>query len=358
MGDGSLSQDEIDALLQGADDILTTPSATPSMDFAGRGGAISPVERDSLSDLLNSTMEMVVPSLSGYLGKNITITNAYVEIKSQADIRKDFGKKYIQLPVNFTGGFSGNNLVVFNYEDAEIISSLMMGDESGTPPEDMTDAHQSTIQEFVSQMLSSMATGFSNKLGRSIGITPPNLSVVNRVKDLQVPPGDEIVKVTYNLKIENLINSKFYQLMELSLGSDIAKSLMAESGGGMPAMQPQMMGMGQMEQQTGPQVGISSVKYPPLGESVPYGAGTNISLLLDVPMTLTVELGRTRQLVKDILGLGEGSIIELDKLAGEPVDLLVNGKLIAKGEVVVIDENFGVRITDIVSPAERFGKVQ
>ena len=357
MGDGSLSQDEIDALLQGADDILTTPSATPSMDYAARGGGgLSPAERDSLADLLNSTMEMVVPSLSGYLGKNITITNAYVEIKSQADIRKDFGKKYIQLPVNFTGGFTGNNLIVFNYEDAEIISSLMMGDESGTPPEEMTDAHQSTIQEFVSQMLSSMATGFSNKLGRSIGITPPNLSVVNRVKDLQLPPGDEIAKVTYNIKIENLINSKFYQLIELSLGSDIAKSLMAGSGGGMPAMPQQAMG--QMEQQMGSQVGISQIKFPPLGESVPYGAGTNISLLLDVPMTLTVELGRTRQLVKDILGLGEGSIIELDKLAGEPVDLLVNGKLIAKGEVVVIDENFGVRITDIVSPAERFGKVQ
>ncbi len=75
-------------------------------------------------------------------------------------------------------------------------------------------------------------------------------------------------------------------------------------------------------------------------------------------MTLTVELGRTRQFVKDILGFGEGSIIELDKLAGEPVDLLVNGKLIAKGEVVVIDENFGVRVTDIVSPAERLNKVQ
>ena len=100
------------------------------------------------------------------------------------------------------------------------------------------------------------------------------------------------------------------------------------------------------------------MRFPPLGEgmqSVPTG---NINLLLDVPMTLTVELGRTRQLVKDILGLGEGSIIELDKLAGEPVDLLVNGKLIARGEVVVIDENFGVRVTDIVSPAERIAKMQ
>ena len=100
------------------------------------------------------------------------------------------------------------------------------------------------------------------------------------------------------------------------------------------------------------------MKFPPLDEGLPLSIGGNISLILDVPMTLTVELGRTTQLVQDILGLGEGSIIELDKLAGEPVDLLVNGKLIAKGEVVVIDENFGVRVTDIVSPADRLSGLQ
>ena len=84
----------------------------------------------------------------------------------------------------------------------------------------------------------------------------------------------------------------------------------------------------------------------------------NIGLLMDVSMQLTVELGRTKMLIKDILGMGEGTIVELDKLAGEPVDLLVNGKLIAKGEVVVIDENFGVRVTDIISPMERISNLE
>ena len=79
----------------------------------------------------------------------------------------------------------------------------------------------------------------------------------------------------------------------------------------------------------------------------------NISLIMDVPLQVTVELGRTNKLIKDILEFGPGSIIELDKLAGEPVDILVNGKSIAKGEVVVIDESFGVRITDIIHPSKR-----
>jgi flagellar motor switch protein FliN/FliY len=83
------------------------------------------------------------------------------------------------------------------------------------------------------------------------------------------------------------------------------------------------------------------------------GENSNIKLLMDVNMELTVELGRTKKSIKDILGMGEGTVIELDKLAGEPVDVLVNGQLIAKGEVVVIDENFGVRVTEIVDPMER-----
>ena len=143
--------------------------------------------------------------------------------------------------------------------------------------------------------------------------------------------------------------------MELPLGIDLARASNPSGGGFQQTMQPQSYNSVESPAQ---QVGINPVKFPPLGESVPYGAGSNISLLMDVPMSLTVELGRTRQLVRDILGLGEGSIIELDKLAGEPVDILVNHKLIAKGEVVVIDENFGVRVTDIVSPAERLNKVQ
>ena len=83
----------------------------------------------------------------------------------------------------------------------------------------------------------------------------------------------------------------------------------------------------------------------------------NISLIMDVNMEMTVELGRTKKSIKDILGMGEGTIIELDKLAGEPVDILVNHKPIAKGEVVVIDENFGVRVTEILSPMERVNEL-
>jgi flagellar motor switch protein FliN len=79
----------------------------------------------------------------------------------------------------------------------------------------------------------------------------------------------------------------------------------------------------------------------------------NLDFILDIPLKVTVELGRTEVLIKDLLQLGQGSVLELDKLAGEPLEILVNGKLVAKGEVVVVNEKFGIRLTDIISPIER-----
>jgi flagellar motor switch protein FliN/FliY len=136
---------------------------------------------------------------------------------------------------------------------------------------------------------------------------------------------------------------------------------MGMPGMAMPGMPMQGMGMGgmgmQMPGMMAAPTNVQSVQFPNLmPHTTPQEAG-NISLIMDVFMEMTVELGRTRKLIKEILSMGEGTIIELDKLAGEPVDILVNHKQIAKGEVVVIDENFGVRVTEIVSPLERVNEM-
>ena len=350
MGDGSLSQDEIDALLQGADDMLS-PASAPAAAESGRGrGSLPPSELNSIRDALNSAVGSVAPSHSGYLGgRNLRISRPFIEVKSQDGVRADFSGRYVQVAMDYTGALSGKNLIVFNFSDAGSISSLMMGDDRGVPPAELSEAHQSTIQEFTNQLLSSMATQFSGSLGGGISTTPASLSMATGGGDLQLPPGGDLVKVTYDFAIDGVLNSKLYHVMDMNMAQGLA---------GASGAMPQQVSQPQQFQAHAGQVGISPVKFPPLDEGIPPGVGGNISLILDVPMTLTVELGRTTQLVQDILGLGEGSIIELDKLAGEPVDLLVNGKLIAKGEVVVIDENFGVRVTDIVSPAERLTGLQ
>jgi len=346
MGDGSLSQDEIDALLQGADDITAGPEPA-GMDMPGAkgGSSFSSGEQNNIKNLVNSAISLVAPSLSGYLGgKNLVLSNPVVEANSQEAVRNDFRGKYVQVAMSYSGALNGMNLVVYNFRDAGVISSLMMGDETGSVPLDITDAHQSTIQEFTNQFISSMATQFSNKIGGGVNTTPATVSIAQNPVDLQLPPGD-LVKITYDIIIDGVMNSKLYHIIDSNIASSLGMT------GGAPAQQQSQY------QHAGPQTQISSVRFPQMGESITSGGYGDIALLLDVEMTMTVELGRTTKLVKDILGLGEGSIIELDKLAGEPVDLLVNGKLIARGEVVVIDENFGVRVTDIVSQDERFKSV-
>lgn len=350
MGDGSLSQDEIDALLQGADDMLSPGAPAPAMPAAGGGSGLPPHVQGSIQNIINGSIGAVAPALSGYLGgKTLTISNAMVQGKSGGQIRSELGGSFVQVMMDYTGAVNGRNVVIYSKNDAGTISALMMGDETGTPPGDLSEAHQSTIQEFSNQLLSSLATQIGSKVGGGISTTPATLTLAASGAQLQVPDGDAVL-VTYDFSIAGITSSKFYHVMDVNLA-------MSLGGGGGFAPQASRGG-GQSYAPSGPMVNISPVQFPPLDMGLPPQQAGNISLLLDVEMTLTVELGRTKQLVQDILGLGEGSIIELDKLAGEPVDLLVNGKLIAKGEVVVIDENFGVRVTDIVSPADRLTNFQ
>jgi flagellar motor switch protein FliN/FliY len=193
-------------------------------------------------------------------------------------------------------------------------------------------------------------------------------------------PGEGFIRVTYPVTIEGEKPSQLMEVFSISAVSEVVQPQQqaAQSqgapmggdfggmmGGGMPnagmaggGMQ-QPMGGGYAPQMQGGNMGfqqapnVQSVQFPNLYPQAGAGDQGNIGLLMDVYMEMTVELGRTKRLIREILGMGEGTIIELDKLAGEPVDILVNHKLIAKGEVVVIDENFGVRVTEIVSPMER-----
>ncbi|NLL98042.1 MAG: flagellar motor switch protein FliN, partial [Tepidanaerobacter sp.] len=105
-------------------------------------------------------------------------------------------------------------------------------------------------------------------------------------------------------------------------------------------------------------VTVKPVQFQSFEEEQVPAASASIDLILDVPLEITVELGRTNKTIKEILEISPGTIIELDKMSGEPMDILVNGKLVAKGEVVVIDENFGVRITEIIDSIERVKSLQ
>ncbi|MBN1380267.1 MAG: flagellar motor switch protein FliN [Deltaproteobacteria bacterium] len=107
-----------------------------------------------------------------------------------------------------------------------------------------------------------------------------------------------------------------------------------------------------------PTVEVSPASFEEIHKGAPVKSNLNLDFILDIPLSLTVELGRNRMLISELLQLGQGSVIELTKLAGEPMDIFINQRLIARGEVVVVNEKFGVRLTDIISPAERINKLR
>ena len=202
-------------------------------------------------------------------------------------------------------------------------------------------------------------------LGGEVGEQISNAYGGNDTAELESVPASDNVASSAGMNQMNQMGGMQPQ-MNLGMNQMGMQSQMGMNMNQM-AMQPQMnMGMNQMamnpmgmqQMPMGQNMGmnmpnVQTLQYPNLqGSNVP-GEQGNISLIMDVYMEMTVELGRTKKQIKEILGMGEGTIIELDKLAGEPVDILVNHKPIAKGEVVVIDESFGVRVTEILSPLER-----
>jgi flagellar motor switch protein FliN/FliY len=258
----------------------------------------------------------------------------------------------------------------------------------GQPGGELDEASLSAVAEAMSQITGTAATAIGNQVGRMVKTAPPDLRQTKR-QQVRLPQGDFAVTVDYPLSIEGFPTATLTEVYSLSLAKEIlslasgggaqdaasassspaaprasapraaAQQQAASPFGGAPGFQ-QTFGQtfgGPAQGPTMAPPNVQPVQFANLQPVQMTGEQGNIGLLMDVYMEMTVELGRTRKRIKDILGIGEGTIIELDKLAGEPVDILVNHKLIAKGEVVVIDENFGVRVTEIVSQIDRMNEL-
>lgn len=385
MSDGFLSQEEIDALLRG--------EPSPSSADNAQQLDLSDIERDALGEIGNISMGSAATSLSVLLGRRVSITTPKVTVSSLNEIKNEYPLPYLVIEVGYTHGIMGTNLLAMRDHDSLIIADLMMGNDGTNPPTDLSELYMSAVGEAMNQMMGSVATSMSTVFKKKIDISPPVVSLVDFASNPKVTnmaaDDEHIVRVSFRMEVEDLIDSEIMQILPINVAKDMVQNLMTavdEPNSKAPAAAPQAAPAPQAQQppiqQTPMQqpamayaqqavaapapaqrpqmqnVNVQPVQFAPLQQPNLIMGDTNINLILDVPLQVTVELGRTRKLIREILELTPGSVLELDKLAGEPVDILANGKLIAKGEVVVIDENFGVRITDIVSPIERAANLQ
>jgi flagellar motor switch protein FliN len=357
MSDGSLSQDEIDALLQG----------TGGMDFdAGpTTPALTDQQRRQFQQLMQGTVGSQESNLSLLVNNEVSIQPPTVELSDAESFASEVPTALVQVGINLTEGTPGHHSYVMGEDGAVRIAGPMMGQEGV----DLDDAAVNALQEALSQIAGPVITALGDSAGTTVMNDPPT-GQHGDSSVLSLPDG-QFVKLSYTVTVDDLPPFELYEIfgadvVQAALGAaNTAPAMQAASQQQRQQQQQQMSGGGMnagggmgglggmMGMQMGGSPSVQSVQFPNLSPAGGNAEQGNIGLLMDVYMEMTVELGRTRKLIKEILGMGEGTIIELDKLAGEPVDILVNHKLIAKGEVVVIDENFGVRVTEIVSPMER-----
>jgi flagellar motor switch protein FliN/FliY len=450
--DGMLSQDEINALLNGMDlsgdeapdntgdlaEPATTSAEEPGGDayLAGTEPVMSAdedlltdVEKDAIGEVANISMGSSATTLYSLVNRKVNITTPVVELSTWESILENYEKPCVFIQIKYTKGLDGTNILVLKEHDVKVITDLMMGGDGTNTEGELGELHLSAISEAMNQMMGSAATSLSTMLQTMIDISPPDSSLLDLSK---FKSGGEIspflagtfVKISFRMQIDELVDSSIMQLYPIDfakklvetfvntqMGADepapepapspapapsqpqtasapaMAPGMDAQAGmagnaqmnmGGMNMGMPQMdmsgMNMGMMNpmmggmnmgmnQQMGmmpqmnmgmPQMNMANVNVQPAqfqnfsGNMGGVQGQENIGLIMDVPLEVTVELGRTAKSISEILNFAPGTIIELDRIAGEPIDVLVNGKFVAKGEVVVIEESFGVRVTEII----------
>lgn len=362
-----LSNDEIEALINNVN------SQKGNGEEALNQNGLTAEETDFLGEVGNIAMGSAATALYSLLEQKVEITAPDVKVSTLADVVKEYERPCVLVQVEYLTGLEGINLLIIKEEDAAIIADLMMGGDGSNVTLELDEIHLSAVCEAMNQMMGSSATSMSSILNEVVNISPPQVQYINideviEVVEQNFAGDEEIIDNSFRLKIGDLIDSSFKQLSKLDFAKQLIFQLMSQesalaakdlnivnnteaklSGG------DKQMANGMVVKDE--QVGVQRAQFPNFSTGVSQPLPHNMELIQDVPLQVTVRLGKTRMKIREILKLGEGSIVELDKLAGEPVDLLINGKLVAKGEVVVIDENFGFRVKDIISPMDRINNI-
>jgi len=359
MNNEMLSQEEIDLLLKGAGvDQLSKDEKD----------CISELEKDTIGEIGNISMGTAATTLSTLLHRKVIITTPEVLITTTSELANEYPIPFVAVDVKYKKGLEGSNVLIINEDDVKVITDIMLGNEINTDRE-LTELDLSAISEVMNQMMGSAATSLSEMFSKRIDIEPPKSYYItfeegeNKLEVLKT--NGPLIKVRFKIIVENLIDSKFMQLIPIDFGLEMVESLMnasnysyesvKDSKENKPMEKPENVNVsnaadGLNDSRNLPHeehVVIKKPVFESFDSSKNVSYKESIDLVGDIPIELTVELGRTIKKIGEILEYGPGTVIELDKLVGEPLNVYANGKLIARGEVVVIDDNFGIRITDI-----------
>jgi len=360
---------------------------------------LSEIERDALGEIGNICMGTAATTLSMLLGKKVSITTPHVVLSNNIPELASSQKPYVAVEVSYTAGIDGYNILLVKNDDVLAITDLLMGGTGQvSPDEEIGELQLSAIGEVMNQMAGSSATSLADILKTPINIAPPRSKMILLEEDTLdelVCGHDTVIAIKFVMVIEDILDSEIMQIMPFQFGKQLSSSLLREvNGGGDAPEEPQAAPAvspappvaepvvaapaapipapvaqspappapaAPVAQSRAPAAPVSSVPaapaasaamapaYPSFDEPAQSGAKLpgNLNRILDVPLQVTVELGQCRKSLKDVMGMVMGSVVVLNRMAGEMVDVTVNGKLFARGEVVVVDDSYGVRVTEI-----------
>lgn len=393
--DGMLSQEEINALLgsmEAGSDADSTDASDTSVASATEE-RLSPEETDALGEVANISMGTAATTLAVLVNNRVEITTPTVGYVTMEEIRDNANGPCVFIYISYRTGLEGKNVLVIQENDVKIITDLMMGGDGTNVQSELSDLHMSAICEAMNQMMGSAATSMSSMINEMVDISPPTSERIDfgdgsSIDGLEDMMGQTFVQVSFKMTIGDLVDSEIMQLYPMefarmvynrfkqTMEGDSSEEPAPAAPAPAPAASPTPPPAAPVPQQPDPMMAQQAqpmMQQPQMGAPMMYAmppqdlsvqpaqfqsfmpmqnldgiAPENIDLIMDVPLEVTVELGRTSKSIKEILDFSPGTIIELDKLAGEPIDVLVNGKFVAKGEVVVIEESFGIRVTEII----------
>lgn len=395
--DGLLSQEEINALFSGMD-----ADDEPAKTSGSSSELLTAEEKDAIGEISNISLGSSATTLFALVNQRVNISTPTVSICEWDELVKQYEAPCVFIQISYKEGLDGKNILILQEKDVKIIADLMMGGDGSNYDAPLNDLHLSAISEAMNQMMGASSTSLSSMFETKIDISPPSASLINLndgVNGGEIAPflRSQFVKVSFRMEIGTLIDSELMQLypiefakslykkfvndedtaapvqtassapaptpapqpapvpqqaaapmQDMNMAMNMGMNMMGQMPGMMPGMMQQPMNMGYMMPPV-QDVNISPAQFQPFQQmQSPLLQTENIDLLLDVPLEVTVELGRTSKSIREILDFAPGTIIELNRLAGEPIDVLVNGKYVAKGEVVVIEEAFAIRVTEVI----------
>lgn len=353
--------------------------------------SFSEMEISAIGEILNISMGSAATAISKMLDKRVDITTPEVSLKLANEITLEELEPAVGVQITYVEGIFGNNVMVLRKADVNSILNIMTGGVMGASPDDELDEMGlSAICEVMNQMMGASATALADFLGRSVNIsTPTPVEISFGEPFLSNPPEEQMVVVNFSLLIENVVNSRFLSVMTAELARDMLQSFSLGDSEPAEPTEPTAVSAPEpipaepttaaapkpMPVQPKPQAAPPKPAAPKVlaKEAIEYSEARpvvlqnfdepenyfldeeqpeNLDLIRSVPLEISVEIGKAVRKVKEILEFVPGTVIELDKQAGAPVNIIVNGQPIAKGDVVVIGDNFGVRIVEILKREE------